>query len=267
MFANHDALRASLAASELSPTFQEQLLTLARPAARFDATPGVPTEPGQSRFGGEPHLPSDVEWPVHGGTGEPLPFLAQVDLAELVGLTDLELPTSGHLYFFYDSVEQPWGYQLSDRDGFRLVYAATPGVEQREGPSPLPAHRLNAVSAVTVPSENSSAIDWSEEEDAYFAWSDDTPDPTEHHYLGGWPTVIQEDDMAAKSSALSRGLEYRHGMDVSDDAGTWVLLAQFASHDDGDWSWGDDGCLYVWIRREDIRDGRWENAHLVLQCY
>lgn len=96
MFATHDALRASLAASDLKPTIQEQLLTLARP-----------TEPGQSRFGGHPDLPAEIEWPAHAGTGEPLPFLAQVNLTEIVGLTDLELPTSGHLYFFYDSIEQP----------------------------------------------------------------------------------------------------------------------------------------------------------------
>lgn len=107
MFATHDALRASLAASDLKPTIQEQFLTLARPTARLAATPGVPTEPGQSRFGGHPDLPAEIEWPAHAGTGEPLPFLAQVNLTEIVGLTDLELPTSGHLYFFYDSIEQP----------------------------------------------------------------------------------------------------------------------------------------------------------------
>lgn len=267
MFADSAALHDSLTDSDLSPALREELDSLARPAARLLSEPGAPTSPGQSRFGGLPDLPADLEWPGHPDTGQPLPFLAQINLADVVGLTDLDLPATGHLLFFYDCVEQPWGYQLSDRAGFRLLHVADGELTSREGIGVLPPHRLTAAPGVSVPAENSRALDWSEEEDAYVEWSDSAPDPTEHHQLGGWPAVIQEDDMEAKSSALSRGLEYRHGMSTADDPGTWVLLAQFASADDGEWSWGDDGCLYVWMRHEDIRVGAWENAHLVLQCF
>ena len=264
MFVDDAALHASLAESDLSHSLRGELAALARPAARLLSEPGAPTGLGQSRFGGHPDLPTDVEWPLHPGTGAPHPFLAQIDLAAVVGLTDQDLPETGHLLFFYDSVEQPWGYRLADREGFRLLHVPDGDLAPQEGPDSLPPHRLTAAPGVSVPSESSQALDWSEEDDAYLDWSDSTPDPTENHQLGGWPTVIQEDDMEAKASVLTRGEEYRHGMEAEGD---WVLLAQFASSEDGEWSWGDDGCLYVWMRREDIRDGAWENAHLILQCF
>ncbi|HHU66584.1 YwqG family protein [Corynebacterium sp.] len=267
MFVDHAALRASLAESDLSHSLRGELESLARPAARLLSEPGAPTQPGQSRFGGHPDLPTGFTWPLHAGTGQPLPFLAQINLADVDGLTDLDLPATGHLLFFYDSVDQPWGYRLADRAGFRLLHVPDGELTPQEGPDPLPPHRLTAAPGVSVPSASSQAFDWSEEDDAYLDWSDSTPDPTENHQLGGWPAVIQEDDMEVKSSVLSRGEEYRHGMTTEGDPGTWVLLAQFASSADGDWSWGDDGCLYVWMRHEDIRAGAWENAHLILQCF
>lgn len=59
-----------------------------------------PLEPARSRFGGEPDLPPDLAWPSVGG--EPLVFVAQLDLAELAGFEEAaELPREGLLAFFY----------------------------------------------------------------------------------------------------------------------------------------------------------------------
>ena len=62
----------------------------------------VPVEESsnRTRIGGEPDLPADVEWPtINGG---PVPFLAQVDLAEIHAVLPIEhLPTSGLLSVFY----------------------------------------------------------------------------------------------------------------------------------------------------------------------
>ena len=48
----------------------------------------------------------------------------------------------------------------------------------------------------------------------------------------------------------------------------WMLLAQIGSDMDPDAGlmWGDSGCIYVWIRREDLVARRFEAARIILQC-
>jgi hypothetical protein len=56
------------------------------------------SRPMRSRAGGFPDLPPHMKWPEF--DGRLLPFIAQVDLAELPELSALQLPSSGILYFF-----------------------------------------------------------------------------------------------------------------------------------------------------------------------
>ena len=55
--------------------------------------------PGASKIGGLPNLPKDMDWPLC--AGEPLLFLAQIDLAEAAPFDSSRLlPPSGFLWFF-----------------------------------------------------------------------------------------------------------------------------------------------------------------------
>lgn len=54
---------------------------------------------GGTKLGGFPDLPAHVEWPKF--QDRYLPFIAQVNLAELPALEDSPLPASGWLYYFY----------------------------------------------------------------------------------------------------------------------------------------------------------------------
>ena len=47
----------------------------------------------------------------------------------------------------------------------------------------------------------------------------------------------------------------------------WLLLAQIGSDAGAGVMWGDSGCLYLWIKRDDLIARRFEAAHLILQCY
>ncbi len=94
------------------------LLRLAQPAVEITAErlDGRSAPVGASRFGGDPGLPSDVAWPTD-RTG-PLPFVAQINLAEIAGSAAArELPAAGLLSVFYDG--QVWG---EDDQGWRLVH-------------------------------------------------------------------------------------------------------------------------------------------------
>jgi uncharacterized protein YwqG len=61
--------------------------------------PRVAAPIGSTKLGGFPDLPDHVEWPQF--NGRYLPFIAQVNLAELPVLEGGPLPTTGRLYYFY----------------------------------------------------------------------------------------------------------------------------------------------------------------------
>ena len=52
----------------------------------------------------------------------PLSFMAQVNLADTSGLTNGVLPATGLLSFFYDAVNQPWGFDPADSGGRAVRY-------------------------------------------------------------------------------------------------------------------------------------------------
>ena len=55
--------------------------------------------------------------------------------------------------------------------------------------------------------------------------------------------------------------------EVRDTATQWLLLMQIGTDEKAGMGWGDDGQLYLWIRRDDLRAQRFDQARLVLQCY
>jgi uncharacterized protein YwqG len=51
-------------------------------------------------------------------------------------------------------------------------------------------------------------------------------------------------------------------------AADWMLLLQLDTDEDGPgWMWGDAGCLYFWLRRQDLAERRFDRVWAVLQCY
>ena len=77
-------------------------------------------------LGGEPNLPPEIDWPYFEENGVPLApmhFLGQINLAELPPeATELGLPESGTLFFFYDTIYAPLGWL--DRGGSKVIYVA-----------------------------------------------------------------------------------------------------------------------------------------------
>ena len=93
---------------------------------------------GNSRFGGVPTLPAELEWP-RTGAGRPLHFLLQVDCSELP--PGSELPERGTLFFFGNQdPDHEWGMTGDPRDDFRVMWApqATAETPPYESPADLP---------------------------------------------------------------------------------------------------------------------------------
>jgi len=72
-------------------------------------------------MGGNPDLPIGISWPT--SQGRPLDFLLQLNLSELPReLVGDALPERGWLYFFYDLEQRPWGFDVSHRHGWRVLF-------------------------------------------------------------------------------------------------------------------------------------------------
>src|SRR6476619_3303984 len=62
-------------------------------------------QPGDSRIGGVPDLPTNIQWPAAQGVEEDVAasFLAQISLSQVPSLDQTPLPRDGWLWFFLTS--------------------------------------------------------------------------------------------------------------------------------------------------------------------
>lgn len=91
--------------------------------------------------------------------------------------------------------------------------------------------------------------------------------------LGGYPDQIQG-DMMVECALVAAGLYCGDSTAYHDprlptlrkQARDWRLLLQVPSAESAGMMWGDVGCLYYWIRDDDLRARRFDRAWMILQC-
>jgi uncharacterized protein YwqG len=230
----------------------------------------------------------------------PLSFIAQINFADMwaAGPLDADMPRSGMLYVFYDMQTQPWGFDPRERIGCSIAFhdVASESLSRREAPSLLDAlpeqnkdyvlacHAWPCITPLPLATAQCRALGLSSDTiDKVHAWWSEkgnlyaTEGGTDWkcHHVGGWPNPIQG-DMQTECALASAGYycgdsaSYRAPelAPIRAQATDWLLLAQIGSDDsDHGMMWGDDGQLYVWIKRDDLVARRFDRAHLILQCY
>ncbi len=229
--------------------------------------------------------------PVH----RPLSFLCQIDLAEAAPLDKTGLlPKSGLLSFFYELDSQPWGYDPDHKGAARVCW--TPAEErlvevdfppEMEEDFHLPEQVITLTAASSLPSwddldgqapalaellgeddDNYQRYQALAEERGCF-WQYDS-------HLLGWPDLIQN-PMEIECEQVIRGYALGHGLPpippeekeaIEAAAGDWVLLLQMGTVEDEDFElmWGDCGCIYFWIKKQDLAAGNFDRVWLILQC-
>jgi uncharacterized protein YwqG len=280
---------------------QEATLASLRESIRIRPTP-TPLHQlplGASRFGGVPDLPPDFRWPLwksstfirargesHAHTVEdsPLHFLAQFRLEDLPVISEMVGGTrEGWLCVFSDVEDQPWGIDPLDRLGWRVIHfegndnslIRAETVPRPDWFPPNPC-ALSFEPCLTLPCEP-PPIEMSD--DNYEAYSEletrvciGESDRIPVHRMFGHAQEIQNsmeemliaddpfgDDPSARAEPLLR-------LGDPGDLG-WVLLLQIDSDESNlGWMWGDVGRMYFWIRRGDLRKGRFDKIWLFLQC-
>ncbi|WP_254667218.1 YwqG family protein [Streptomyces sp. SolWspMP-sol7th] len=283
---SRDALR-SLALQHLSPEAAEKWLGLLRPGMRLEIAASSDDVVGH--LGGLPALPATAEWPAWDGHG-PLSFIASIDCARLpASALDIDLPAAGTLLFFYFDGQLDDGDALvlaEDREswaGARMLYvAADAEMAERGAPAGLkpypvvplaarvemtatePWHPLvQAVFAPDAPLGNRYDHPVCSQEflDALWEFDDEVG-----HQIGGYAHSVQNPVEIEIAEAVLDGEVSWDDPGLSEEAGGWVLLAQFDSEDAADMMWGDAGALYWLIRPEDLAERRFERAMFTWQC-
>jgi uncharacterized protein YwqG len=263
------------------------IVNAAQASIAFDTQPTAESllALGQSRVGGRPDMPAAADWPMW--HGEPLSFLAQINLAELpqVDCASL-LPAHGVLSFFYSAEQATWGFDPNDRGSWRVLYSATESVARREFPSGLPAYAQFQVCSVTflqtltIPGWETLYVlpldmSWDERE-RYRAVEDELYKlyRIAGHQLLGHPSEIQG-EMQLECQLASHGLyvgnpsgyQNSRATELKAGAADWQLLLQLDTDDHAGMMWGDVGRLFFWITRADLACRNFDAAWMILQCY
>lgn len=222
-----------------------------------------------TRFGGVPDIPADFIWPEYGAEGEkiPLHFLLQINCADLAALDkDDLLPKSGLLSFFYETEEQPWGFEKEHAGSARVFWfedlAALKPAVLPCGTEPFPALNVELKAEKSLPEWDDFALRYPGSgecdafEEARVMLGVDIPD--ESSKLLGWPDLIQGSVYEECAAALKDS----HAWD-------WKLLFQLDTVTDGDFElmFGDSGRIYFCIREDDLEKKNFNNIWTILQCY
>jgi uncharacterized protein YwqG len=93
------------------------------------------------------------------------------------------------------------------------------------------------------------------------------------HQLLGHPSPIQG-DMQLECQLVTHGIHLGRAEGFQDPrraalepgATSWQLLLQLDSEEGAGMMWGDVGCLYYWIRDEDLERLQFDQVWTVLQC-
>ncbi|OKJ57407.1 YwqG family protein [Streptomyces sp. CB02261] len=277
----------SLALQHLWPEVADQWIKLLRPGVRLEAAVGSDRVVG--RLGGLPALPAASAWPVWEGHG-PLSFVASVDCASLpADALDIALPEAGTLLFFYFDGQLDDGDALvlaEDREswaGARVLHVpADEQAAEHEAPAgltPYPAVPLTARVEMTATEPWHPSVRDAFAPGAPLGNRYDHPvcsqdfldalwefDEVVGHQIGGHAHSVQNPvEIEIAEAVLDCGASWADPR-LSEEAGAWVLLAQFDSEDAADMMWGDAGALYWLIRPEDLAARRFDRAMFTWQC-
>lgn len=276
---------------------KKELLNTARNSIRLKIGGETENKPGATRFGGNPDVPEDFEWPYFEGEGfdgvknRPLGFIAQFDLEEIAKYDkDGLLPKTGLLSFFYELDTMMWGFDPEHKGCARVFYFEDKNALQTaEYPDDLaddfrlPPLEIELSSEISYQSyedfllqRNKLIENWDEFDDARKSLAAD--DNEQISKLLGWADPIQE-NMTMECELVSRGYYLGEGWgDVTPldrqeaeqwSSKDWLPLFQLDSISNGEFDlmFGDCGRIYYYIRRDDLANRNFDDAWLILQCF
>lgn len=242
-----------------------------------------------SKIGGKPCLPKQEEWfcANNGEKNYPLSFVAQINLEE-VAKHDKEhvLPSEGMLYFFYDFMEESIGCYPEDKNHFKVLYydGELSELEERSYPEDLeedfriPEFPIKFFAQYEVPmcEEYNEITGEQTDYDAYNYEVESMGLEHDHNQeifkLLGYADLCQG-SMLVECEMVCDGIscgDFEHvplRTKYKDSASEWLLLFQVdtISNSDFELMIGDTGRLYYYIRKEDLKNRRFDKCWFMTQ--
>jgi uncharacterized protein YwqG len=227
---------------------------------------------GTTKIGGSPDLPQGRAWPASKGSA--LPFVAQINLSDVVPYdTEHLLPASGLLYFFFD-VDVFFETWPRDWHTWSVILDRSPiSALQRVAMPDGAVTKRRYRSTVLTCSPELTLPDYSQY------------DSTSRERLGLFEELTAEEEQAYYDvqSQLAGGTETKrhrplHRLlghadpvqwdmhsELPGEAADWRLLFQLDSDSTPHTKWGNTGRIYYWIRTKDLQQGDFNQAQLILQ--
>lgn len=269
---------------------QKKIILLKRNAIYCELLDGVTAKSlTSSKIGGKPCLPKQQEWFCidNGVTSYPLAFVAQINLKE-VEKYDIEhiLPSKGMLYFFYDFMEESIGCYPEDRNHFEVLYyeGDMSKLEEKDYPPSLegdfciPEFSIKFSTHYEVPmceeynEITGEKLDYDEYNTVAEIVNLDHDHDQEIFKLLGYADLCQG-SMLVECEMVCDGISCGNFDHIplrekyKDKASDWILLFQVdtISNSDFELMIGDTGRLYYYIRKEDLRNKRFDRCWFMTQ--
>lgn len=267
--------------------YTDQLINTIRPVAFFykHLQEQVDMPIGTSRFGGDPDLPADFDWPTTFDDRFAM-FALQIDLAELVPMElDLGLPPDGLMSFFTD-----------DEDGRPDTKVVIHGRDQTLVRRPVPdkiretfvqypdhyanrsSHRIEWVRSLQMPATIPLSFGpvhgpngpGSKLYDLIEAWNDQEYSEFDGH-VGSYPRSIASDStwaifvdkMAEEGLTIKNQNAIHHNLNEEQRAGLFDLYDSIRFLGEFDWADGDVG---FYLMDDDLKAHRWEETLVFYNC-
>ncbi|WDF78367.1 YwqG family protein [Mucilaginibacter sp. KACC 22773] len=235
---------------------------------------------GQSKVGGQPDLPESVMWPIT-EEGKPMSFIAQLNCRDFAGLDESGLlPAEGVIAFFYCADQAAWGFDPKDEQRFKVIYFnPTTDLKRRQFPGDLPeesqfnSNSIKAEKSLSIPRWREKVIDDKISEDDFDNYAEVASGVD--NQIFGYANYVQN-PMELECQLVTNGLycgnssgyEDPQRAELENGINDWILLLQIGSEDDKTgMMWGDAGRLYYWIKKQDLKEKRFDKAWFILQCH
>ena len=230
----------------------------------------VPLPAGCSKYGGRPDVADDFQWP-HDNSGRPLSLLLQIDCADLAFL-DREglLPSSGQLYFFYELSKMK---RDGNKNNVRVIYNDKPSSQLHPLDYPVNLGKEYQLQECRLQFSQRTSFPGLEE----VGHLTHKRFKTKFNFEFEVASDRLEEKYCPESEGIGNMLGYAFLIEkpIVKDLSDHVLLLQLDSseyweEDDKtphELQFGNGGCIYFYIKREDLRARRFDSIKFALQCF
>lgn len=229
-----------------------------------------------SKIGGQPFLPLNFSWPKD-ELEKSLSFIGQLNCEEVSKYDSTNLfPTTGLISFFYCANQDAWGYDPNHKTRFKVLYFENlKELIKTNFPSDLETHSIYLPNNLTF--NSCLSIPPFEYVPDDLIMDDDSDDYNEvsfgsENQIFGYANHVQN-----PMEIQCQSIESNQGSDSGDNFeqlfnetrnNEWMLLLQLDSEEDKTgMMWGDCGRIYFWIKKQDLKNKKFENVWCILQCH